>query len=65
MKPGDLVKMMAPYFSDVPRESLGFVIESYVSESLRQVQHLVMFPTGAEWYLEVYLGVVRSFTRKS
>jgi hypothetical protein len=58
MKPGDLVKMMAPYFSDVPRESLGFVIESYVSESFQNVQHLVMFPSGVEWYPEPHLGVV-------
>jgi hypothetical protein len=58
MKPGDLVKMMAPYFSDVPRGSLGLVIESYASESFQNVQHLVMFPSGVEWYPEPHLEVL-------
>lgn len=49
MRVGDMVRMVAPYYNDVPRGSMGLVIESY-TDGVTPMQ-LVMFPVLTEWFI--------------
>lgn len=57
MRVGDPVRMVAPWYADVPRDSLGLIIE--IDTTTSSPFYLVMFPSVADWFLGIYLEVIQ------
>lgn len=57
MQVGDPVRMVAPWYADVPRDSLGLIIE--IDTTTSSPFYRVVFPNVADWFLGIYLEVIQ------
>jgi hypothetical protein len=59
MKPGDLVRLKASYYSDADRDSIGIVLQTDTS-SMNTTTTIVrvVFPNLVDWFPGVHLEVI-------